>query len=226
MLKHIILVLTFAFIAQSSYAQSRITTVTGGIYVGTILSEDSKEILVRTTDSLEITIPREKIESVSYGKVMKNVTGGHSQIDVPAQNTVVYEPAPRPIFMRQDEPHWSFGAALGTPAGIQPVLGYHSGEWGVRASAMLIPDAVAGLQVGMMKRIATTGHLDINAMLISGFSVLDEGYPYYDQTWLYAGPALSLDLFGIYAEGGLTLGIGDFSNPQLAVQLGYAYHFY
>jgi hypothetical protein len=90
---------------------------------------------------------------------------------------------------------------------------------------MLIPDAVAGLQVGMMKRIATTGHLDINAMLISGFSVFRGGYPYYDQTWLYAGPALSLDLFGIYAEGGLTLGIGDFSNPQLAVQLGYAYHF-
>ena len=229
MLKHIFLVLalsvSLALVGRSASAQARIVTVTGGIYVGTILSEDSKAVVLLTTDSLDITIPREKIESLSYGRVQRNMTGATAPSDIPDQNTIRYYP-PQPILARVDEPHWSFGASLGTPAGIQPVIGYHSGEWGVRASAMIVPDATAGLQAGIMKRITSTGHLDLNLMLISGVSMIHERYPRYSEyMWMYAGPALSLDIFGLFAEGGLTLGIGDFSNPQLTAQLGYAYHF-
>lgn len=223
MLKSILLLFAIVGFGQQVCAQSRITTVTGATYSGRILNEDSREVLIRTTDSLDITIPRDKIESVSYGKVTRSVTA-------PTPHSAEAEPIqwqPAPIMSEPEEPHWAAGLALGTPAALQPVVAYYSGEWGVRGSAMMYPETVVGLQVGLMKRILKSGELDVNAALISGFSVLegDRSNFYNDEMWVYAGPALSLDLFGIFAEGGLTLGIGDFSNPQLMFQLGYAYHF-
>jgi hypothetical protein len=78
-----------------------------------------------------------------------------------------------------------------------------------------------------MKELISTGPMSINAGLISGYLWFSGDYSYrgIPTSDIYAGPAVSLNVLGMYSEIGYTYGFGQKEGAYLLYQVGYAYHF-
>lgn len=115
---------------------------------------------------------------------------------------------------------YEVGLTVGTPARIQPSLGVNlTKKFGLRVSGMAIPSA-NGIQFNVFY------HLKDNWSIGSafGYSSIDDSSP--NQKWTYAGLFSSLNLHGFYVESGLSWGKGDYTSPQMLIQVGYVYRFW
>lgn len=192
-----------AVLSSGALAQSTVTTVTGQVYRGSILSDSPEAIEVMTVDSIAVRIPRERIESISYGRsgVITEVSGTTSPLGI----------QPRGRF-------FAVGATFGTPGGLNLTVGHYWEEWGARLSGMVLGD-IGGFQLNGLKLIERSGRFEAHAGLAVGAATIGR------DEWLYIMPTIDANWRGMFLELGLSIGAGDYSNPQLMFQLGYFYRF-
>ncbi len=123
-----------------------------------------------------------------------------------------------------------FGANFGTPAVFNIVLGFHSGNSGIRLSGMYLGSAY-GIQASLPIKFYESENVYHAIALALGFSHIEteETVLYYKYTrareWTYFSLSYNLNLYGFFLEAGLSVGDGGYSNPQLMFQIGYVHRF-
>jgi hypothetical protein len=202
------LVITAMFIlitvASAMSQPAVVTTKEGAEYSGRITVEGADEVTLVSADSVVTKIPRASIKSIEY-------------VDRHAESSSTRKGA-FPVF----------GAAFGTPAGLNLVGGYYFTPWGVRVSAMYW-GRLAGVEVEFLRNIGRTGIFSHNVHV--GVGTMQIGSSYFDFSndvyfdWTYISAGYDLNLSGFHASIGFSLGSGDFANPQLMLQLGYVHEF-
>ncbi|HPI19980.1 MAG TPA: hypothetical protein PKY56_06375 [Candidatus Kapabacteria bacterium] len=123
-----------------------------------------------------------------------------------------------------------FGANFGTPAVFNIVLGFHSEKFGIRFSGMYLGSSY-GIQASLPLKFYESKDVYHAIALALGFSHIEteETVLYYKYTrareWTYFSLSYNLNLYGFFLEGGLSVGDGSYSNPQLMFQIGYVHRF-
>jgi hypothetical protein len=110
------------------------------------------------------------------------------------------------------------GISIGTPAGLNFSLGYWFGAVNGRISGMYW-GRLNGLQGDFGYRMFDNGRWNHALALVVGRLENEDGH------WLYVGPAYELRFGGLFLEGGLAIGSGIYTGPQVVVQFGYSYRF-
>lgn len=114
------------------------------------------------------------------------------------------------------------GITLGSPALVQPEFSYWFGQSGLRFSGFYWDD-LFGFQLNIGIKLFDNGDVYHSISPLFGFTFRDDNVS--DQKWIYLGAAYNLNLHGFFLEAGLTIGVGDFSIPQLCLKLGYSYKY-
>ena len=184
---------------------SKIKTSAGATLLGTIQKETEDSIYFRTTDGVNMQLPRSSVAAIEY------------------------KTAALPK-------HWSeFGGAIGTPAGVNFVVGARWPTIGIRLSGGFWGESLYGAQIAVPLTLArseytthaiapfiTTSHIVISHENVYYSSY---GYGYIDEpsthTWTGLGVAYELNTHGFDLEAGLDVGSGSYSNPQFDIQIGY-----
>jgi hypothetical protein len=115
--------------------------------------------------------------------------------------------------------YWSFGGAFLTPGGINLVIGRHfTRSFGLRVAGGLIP-GMAGVELDGVIRFAGSRKVDHSAILGVGTMVVD------NHEWTFVQGGYNLNAYGFHLMLALSVGGGDFPNPQLLGQIGYVHLF-
>lgn len=130
--------------------------------------------------------------------------------------------------------HWSeFGGVLGSPAGGNFVVGARWPSVGLRLSGAYWGTSLYGAQLAVPINVARSENTSHNIAPFVSESHLTSTKTYYTsygpidlatpEEWTCVGLAYELNTHGFDLEFGLDVGTGDFSNPQLAFQIGYVH---
>lgn len=137
-----------------------------------------------------------------------------------------------PVTLQAAEPdETQFGVALGTPGGvnlvmkkeiaghpIQLAVGYTGKAYGIEAGYSFYYNRDSAMRSWQV--IAGSSTIKDNALTY--YSTQDVVYRVYeDEDWNYAGVSGTFQYGGFYIEPGITVGSGDFSSPQLTIQVGW-----
>ena len=107
------------------------------------------------------------------------------------------------------------GGSLGTPAVLNLVVGYQTPRFGVRGSGLYFGSSVHGFQ------ISPGVHFGPANKAWHGIGAVFGTMNLLDQKFTYAGLAYQLTTRGgFYLEAGFSGGSGDFTSPQLLLQIG------
>jgi hypothetical protein len=127
------------------------------------------------------------------------------------------------------------GIALGTPSGLNLILAAHTNDVLFKISGSYLGNSLFGGQFDIGYKISEFNETYHGIGLGFGFARLTTteeesyGWDYYEvrtrHHWEYVSLNYMLNTFGFYFNAGLSVGSGSFSNPQLMVQIGYAYQF-
>jgi hypothetical protein len=120
------------------------------------------------------------------------------------------------------------GINFGTPAGLNIAAGYWFGIVGTRLSGMYLGSTISGIQANVGFKMSDNSNRSHVLAAVFGAShlILDEdSYFERERNWTYVGAAYNLNLGGFFLEAGVTVGHGDYSSPQVVLQLGYMYRF-
>jgi hypothetical protein len=211
---HAILFLFLAFLLFSEYcsAQQDVDVIylkNGSKIVGTIVEQvPNKQLKIRTRDGSEFVYTFDEIDMIRKE---------------PAE-VYSYEL----IRDLMDTPYTELGASFGTPGGLNLMVGHWFGIVGTRLSGMYLGSTLAGIQGNIGFKLSDNSNRSHALAAVFGTSRLveDEGTFFErERTWTYIGAAYNLNLGGFHLEAGLTVGDGDFSSPQIVLQLGYMYRF-
>lgn len=198
-------------------------------------------IVFKSTAQERIDVVHLKDSSRVYGRITKQVPNESVTIKTRSGLVEVYsmdriektesmevEPSIRDY---RKSSYTELGINLGTPAGVNLALGYWFGEFGLRASGMVL-GSIQGFQGNAGIKLSDNANRSHVLALIFGQSRLEEKKVYLFgpdevvyRTWSYFGLAYELNWHGFFVEAGLTAGSGDFSSPQVAAQIGYMYRF-
>ncbi len=205
------------FIVNRERIYSEIIMINGKKYEGHIKRITKDKIYVLLENSSELELNQSEIKSYEYHST--------TQSGYPA-----------------------FGATIGTP-GILNLVGYYNFSNNLQlriqggglsrddpAYTGYYSDEVMtggyGLQVNFGYLLSVSDHFEHCLSLSLGYMELyyqDYNYYFgkysYDYDWGYVGLNYNINWGGFFAEIGLSAGEGDFSNPQLMIQLGYVYRF-
>ena len=113
----------------------------------------------------------------------------------------------------------SIGLSIGSPAGVNFVIKSDTLGIPLQISGGYWGDKVSGIEVGY----SFYQHHDSffhSAQLIAGYNHLETNQ-FESDTWRYTGVSATFKKGGFFMEPGLTLGSGDYSNPQLTFQIGW-----
>lgn len=216
----ILIVLTMGFqycIGQAPASPAkyvRITTTVSTEVVGQLIREDANEILVRSDQGVDIIVYRANIVSIAYGT--------YSTISSMSLRTPLSAP----------QSFSSFGATLGTPAGLNIRYGYHDQDFGFHAMAGYLSSELYGFQLSPMYTISNSERTFFYFSWMLGYSYLtitESAGPFavpVSREWAYAGFGFTLMSRGLILEAGLSGGYGDYSSPNILFQIGYMYSFY
>lgn len=192
---------------MSASAQTRIKLRSGMAYFGRIVADSDDVIVLRTADSVEMTFKRSTVESIDVMQV-------------------------RTDSARRAYP--SIGVTLGTPAGINLIGAYYFGDLGLRASIGYW-GSIYGAQVNLTRNLSTSGNVTHNVSIGAGYMYLRIHRTNFDawevtehddiSEWRYLCATYALNWSGFFAEIGVSVGSGTFSNPQLLFQIGYVHDF-
>ncbi len=113
------------------------------------------------------------------------------------------------------------GLALGTPGGLNLVLKSHLANHPVQLSAGYIGSDTFGLEAGY-RFYTNEKSLIRSVQVIAGTAKFEDlSYPNDRRVWHYVGVSSTLQYGGFFVEPGLSVGSGDFTNPQLVLQGGW-----
>lgn len=190
--------------AVAAHAQATVTTVDGTRYVGKLVRNEGDTTVIMTADSVMITIPQARIRLIEFN------TGGLAGSSSSTATAV---------------PYWMFGAALGTPAGLNLIFGRSFGGFGMRLSGMVFGGRLYGAQVDVV-RIGRTSESFSHQPFLGVGTLHVKGGGTGGGDWTYVAAGYGLNSGGFHFDIGLSVGSGDFSNPQLMLQIGYVHEFF
>ncbi|MCB2205246.1 hypothetical protein KQI65_10895 [bacterium] len=136
-----------------------------------------------------------------------------------------------------DMPYSELGINIGTPGGLNLAYGHWFGGIGLRLSGMIYGPSLSGLQLNLGFKLSDTYRMSHVLALVGGVSHFElEEETYYSSyslithrtrvyDWTYLGGIWEMNWWGFFLQTGLAVGSGDFSNPQLMLQIGYMYRF-
>ena len=122
------------------------------------------------------------------------------------------------IDLRQ-ESYPEIGINIGTPAVLNFAFGYWFNSIGVRVSGLYWEQGANGVQLNVGLKLSDNVRRRHALFIIGGTSNID------NTEWTFLGLVYNLNWRGFFLEPGLTFGAGDFSNPQVALQIGYMHRF-
>jgi hypothetical protein len=114
--------------ASLATAQSRIVTRSGNVFIGSILDEDRSEVSIRTADGIEIKVPRDRIESISYGRTQAVVLESQAA-NAPTSQLLQAETT-------EDGGTFSAGISLGNHGDVGLNIGYNEDGYSARATGI------------------------------------------------------------------------------------------
>lgn len=126
-----------------------------------------------------------------------------------------------------------FGVTFGTPAALNLVIAKHFDKLMLKASGFYLGNVAKGLQIEFgykLSEFARTYHAislvgGLSELRAKQVSIFGGGESYVQQNWNYVGIAYNLNTNGFYLQTGLSVGEGDFDNPQFMLQIGYVYQY-
>ncbi len=204
-----LLILAFALTGSRCLAQSEVDAVilkNGSKILGTIIEQvPNKSLKIRMRDGSEFVYTFDEIEIIRKERV--------DYVD-------------ETMDLRHT-PYSELGVNVGTPAGLNAAFGRWFGLFGLRLSGMLYYPALAGAQLNFGFKLSDNANRSHVLALIAGSSVIEDSWGWYarDKYWTYLGAVYELNLSGFFLQAGASVGEGDYSNPQLMVQIGYMYRF-
>ena len=198
-MKKLLMLLITLVVAVSLCAADQYDVVNlknGSKIIGTIIEQiPNQSLRIRTRDGSEFVYTFDQIASITK-----------EGLDF----------GPRDI---RNESYFELGANLGTPAGLNFTLGNWFGPLGLHISGMSYGDRISGIQANFGFKLSDNTNRSHSIAFICGHSNADIN------TWSYYGAAYDLNWGGFFLEAGLTAGSGSYTNPQLALQIGYTYRF-
>lgn len=204
--------------ASAQTSTATVTTRDGKEYRGRVVTEAGESVTLIGSDSVEVKVPRSQIRAITYGD---------ASADRPA-TTPATEAAATPPPPPEKTSFPVLGVALGTPAGINAIVGYYVDGWGVRMSGMYL-SRVNGVEFELLRNIDHKGNFSHNFHIGAGMMyvfipgdlfTLDETY-----RWRYFSFGYDFNWNSFHLSSGLSIGSGDFRSPQLTLQLGYVKEF-
>jgi hypothetical protein len=202
-----LLILAFVFTGNHCRAQEVVDAVilkNGSKILGTIIEQvPNKSLMIRTRDGSEFVYTFDEIEIIR-----KDTLESH-------------------IRDLRDVSYGELGINAGTPAGLNLAIGYWFSSLGIRASGMIFGSRMGGGQLNLGLKLSDNTNRSHVLALVAGTSYSEREEIWFRRkvTWTYVGAAYELNLGGFFLQGGLTVGEGDFSNPQIIIQIGYMYRF-
>lgn len=125
------------------------------------------------------------------------------------------------IDLRQ-ESYQEIGINFGTPAVLNLAFGHWFNSVGVRVSGMYF-GTTNGVQLNVGLKLSDNVRTRHALFIIGGISNIDLDNRV--REWTFLGLVYNLNFRGFFLEPGLTFGEGDYSNPQVALQIGYMHRF-
>ncbi|WP_337843027.1 hypothetical protein [Rheinheimera sp.] len=114
------------------------------------------------------------------------------------------------------------GLSIGTPAAINFVYKGEIADLPLQLSGGYWGDAARGIELGY--RFMEQDSAFSSAQFLVGYSRTEDRHDEVDE-WSYVGVSATFTYKGFYLEPGLSIGTGDYSNPQLLLQAGYMWSF-
>lgn len=138
-----------------------------------------------------------------------------------------------PAFTYADENRTQIGFSVGTPAGLNFVLKKNVAGLPLQVSGFYF-GKIYGVEAGYSFYRNEDSHVR-SIQLVAGTSTIEEdehryytlsGNLYYEEyedkkEWNYIGVSTSFHFGGFFIEPGLNVGSGEYSSPQLSLQLGW-----
>ncbi|MBK9247732.1 MAG: hypothetical protein IPM69_06350 [Ignavibacteria bacterium] len=190
--------------AQSTNRAAIITTNEGKEYTGVIFSEDSTQIVI-IDNGTKIMVTKSQIAKIVY----------YSDVN---------------LLDRKINEFGSLGLTILQPGIINIVGEYEAGKLGGRLAVGYIGSSY-GIQGNFLYNLGRTKSFNHHVSFGAGYSHYTTpeetifGTVNVVREWQYIGGFYDLNFFGFFVETGLMVGSGDFSNPQIALQLGFVYEF-
>lgn len=103
------------------------------------------------------------------------------------------------------------------------MAGYWSSQIGLRVSGMVF-DRLSGMQLNISYKLFDSQNILHNiGIALGGLSYQEYSNNVEKTKWTYFGIVYNLNCGGFFFESGLSIGEGDFTNPQAIFQIGYMY---
>ena len=115
----------------------------------------------------------------------------------------------------KEDSYQEIGINIGTPAALNAAFGYWFNSVGLRVSGMYYGQETNGVQLNLGLRLSDNFKRRHALFIIRGASKID------NDEWTFLGLVYNLNFKGFFLETGLTFGEGDYSKPQIALQIGY-----
>lgn len=206
-------------------------------YTGILVVKSASEVVLRLEDGSIKSIRRTVIrEIISHGEVQATTPSAASDTSKttdatkgPAKTTN-YEIRQRKN--KEDDPRsfWCVGATLITPASFNIRTGFNENRMAYHISGLYFGSS-GGVQLNAMYAFSKSDNTENYIGLALGTMTIHFGkaigdFHAGDYKWNYVGPVYVLHTGGFLLEGGLSIGSGDFTNPQLLLQIGYVPKFW
>ncbi|PLX33274.1 MAG: hypothetical protein C0600_00735 [Ignavibacteria bacterium] len=221
------------FMAGTAAAQNEVDALylhDGSKVLGTIIEMvPNKHVKIRLYDGSEMVYAIDQVERVSKESHERDVRPPTKSADGIERRYYENEDA--------DLMHAAYtelGLNFGTPAGLNIAVGRWFGPLGARLSGMVYGSLLSGAQLNLGVKLSDNHNRShVLAATVGALSLEEEDAywsPYYGfssrtRSWTYIGAVYELNLHGFFLQAGLSVGDGDFSNPQILLQLGYMYRF-
>ncbi len=128
------------------------------------------------------------------------------------------------------------GLTIFSPGGINALYSYDfENNMGIRLSIGYLPTYLKGLQIDGLYNILKTKTVDSHLSLGLGYSIKVENDNVenpetidgveIEKKWAYLAPAIDVNFGGFFISAGISIGQGDFTNPQFILCLGFVSRF-
>lgn len=196
--RYVSIVIFLSLLWPQNVFSVKVTMRDGKHYEGTRVEETGTEIIIIKSNQEKVVLPKKDVVQVTY------------QDYVP----------------KRTDQYFTLGVTIGTPSVINMNLGHMWSTFGVQLSGSYFGNTYGG-QLNLGWKIGDSRNF-LHFLFIGGgvsqITYKDNGTDV-SHRWRYGIIGYNLNWYGLFAEIGIALGSGDYTNPQPAAQLGYVYRF-
>lgn len=242
-MKHFLVFLIFIFSALSLWSQMRLTTYNEQEFTGYVIEDSTHFVKIENKTGVVSIIPRTSISNYEKLKseiILKDgstfsyfVTRKDSNYlycfkeGNPIQKFKLTDLVSYNIIEAKNLGYSSLGLTLLQPGGLNILYGYQFENGMMFRLECGYFSTMSGAQANVGYTLRRSESFEHSFSIAAGFSemTLKGSWDNKHYDWAYAGLTYNLNWNGFFVEIGMTVGEGDFTNPQLLLQFGYVYRF-